>query len=162
MSQKHWLGIDPGLAIVGWAMLQENEQALPTILDYGTIETNKQLSTSQRLTEIEADLRELLTEFNPQGIAIEMPFFNRTIKAAGGVMQALGVINLVCYRDAKIEPIFLHQASWKCHLGDGKANKKEVAEMVATLFDLETLPIDDSVDAIAIAYAGLCGLRNNI
>ena len=162
MSQQNWLGIDPGLAIVGCAMLQENEQELPLIIDYGTIETNKQLSTSQRLVEIETDLSELLREFKPQGIAIEMPFFNRTIKAAGGVMQALGVINLVCYRDSKIEPIFLHQASWKCHLGDGKANKKEVAEMVATLFDLETLPIDDSVDAIAIAYAGLCGLRNNI
>ncbi len=162
MSQQVWLGIDPGLAIVGWAMLQENEQRLPLIIDYGTIETNKQLSTSQRLLEIEEDLRELLTEFKPQGIAIEMPFFNRTIKAAGGVMQALGVINLVCYREGKIEPIFLHQASWKCHLGDGKANKKEVAEMIGTLFNLEQLPIDDSVDAIAIAYAGLCGLRNNI
>ena len=162
MSQKNWLGIDPGLAIVGWAMLQENEQELPIIIDYGTIETNKKLSTSQRLTEIEADLKQLLTEFKPQGIAIEMPFFNRTIKAAGGVMQALGVINLVCYREAKIEPIFLHQASWKCHLGDGKAKKKEVDEMISTLFNLEEIPIDDSVDAIAIAYAGLCGLRNNI
>ncbi|MGK7898181.1 MAG: crossover junction endodeoxyribonuclease RuvC, partial [Xenococcus sp. (in: cyanobacteria)] len=38
----------------------------------------------------------------------------------------------------------------------------EVAEMIEVLFGLETLPIDDSVDAIAIAYAGLCGLRNNI
>ncbi len=162
MSQKTWLGIDPGLAIVGWAILQENDQQLPTIIDYGTVETNKQLSTSQRLLEIEEDLRELLREFNPQGIAIEMPFFNRTIKAAGGVMQALGVINLVCYREANIEPIFLHQASWKCHLGDGKAKKKEVAAMVRTLFNLDKLPIDDSVDAIAIGYAGLCGLRNNI
>ena len=77
-------------------------------------------------------------------------------------MQALGVINLVCYQHSKTEPIFLHQASWKCHLGDGKANKQEVAQMITTLFDLEQLPIDDSVDAIAIAYAGLCGLRNNI
>ncbi|MGK7956851.1 MAG: crossover junction endodeoxyribonuclease RuvC [Crocosphaera sp.] len=162
MSDNIWLGIDPGLAIVGWGILQENDQNIPLLIDYGTIETNKQLSTSQRLLEIEEDLRELLTEFNPDGIAIEMPFFNRTIKAAGGVMQALGVINLVCYREANIEPIFLHQASWKCHLGDGKANKKEVAEMVTMLFDLDKLPIDDSVDAIAIAYAGLCGLRNNI
>ncbi len=72
------------------------------------------------------------------------------------------MINLVCYREAKIEPIFLHQASWKCHLGDGKADKKEVAEMIGILFNLDQLPIDDSVDAIAIAYAGLSGLRNNI
>ncbi len=162
MSQETWLGIDPGIAIIGWAILQKSDPKMPLIIDYGIIETNKKLSTSQRLLEIKQDLEELLTEFNPQGIAIEMPFFNRTIKAAGGVMQALGVINLVCYQHSKIEPIFLHQASWKCHLGDGKAKKKEVAQMITTLFNLEQLPIDDSIDAIAIAYAGLCGLRNNI
>jgi crossover junction endodeoxyribonuclease RuvC len=162
MSDKIWLGIDPGLAIVGWAILEENSSQTPLIIDYGTIETSKKLSTSKRLLEIETDLQDLVREFNPNGIAIEMPFFNRTIKAAGGVLQALGVINLVCYREAKIEPIFLHQASWKCHLGHGRATKQEVAEMVESLFNLENLPIDDSVDAIAIAYAGLCGLTNNI
>ncbi|MGB5769611.1 MAG: crossover junction endodeoxyribonuclease RuvC [Crocosphaera sp.] len=162
MSEKTWLGIDPGLAIIGWAILQEQAQQTPLIMDYGIIETNKQLSTSQRLVEIEQDLGELLQEFQLDGIAIEMPFFSRTIKAAGGVMQALGVINLLCYRETKIEPIFLHQASWKCHLGDGRATKKDVAQMVGRLFNLDQLPIDDSVDAIAIAYAGLCGLTNNI
>ncbi len=162
MSEKTWLGIDPGLAIIGWAILQEQAQQTPLIMDYGIIETNKQLSTSQRLVEIEQDLGELLQEFQLDGIAIEMPFFSRTIKAAGGVMQALGVINLLCYRETKIEPIFLHQASWKCHLGDGRATKKDVAQMVGRLFNLDHLPIDDSVDAIAIAYAGLCGLTNNI
>ncbi|GBF80025.1 crossover junction endodeoxyribonuclease RuvC [Aphanothece sacrum] len=162
MSDKIWLGIDPGLAIVGWAILQENASETPLIIDYGTIETSKKLSTCKRLTEIERDLQYLVQEFDPNGIAIEMPFFNRTIKAAGGVLQALGVINLVCYREAKIEPIFLHQASWKCHLGHGRATKQEVAQMVGNLFNLENLPIDDSVDAIAIAYAGLCGLTNNI
>lgn len=162
MSEKTWLGIDPGLAIIGWAILQEQAQPIPLIMDYGIIETNKQLSTSQRLVEIEQDLGELLQEFQLDGIAIEMPFFSRTIKAAGGVMQALGVINLLCYRETKIEPIFLHQASWKCHLGDGRATKKDVAQMVGRLFNLDHLPVDDSVDAIAIAYAGLCGLTNNI
>ncbi len=157
-----WLGIDPGLAIVGWAVLQETNSNTPVLLDYGTIETPKGLSTPQRLLEIESDIYELVNEFQPQNIAIEMPFFNRTIKAAGGVLQAFGVINLVCYRELGIEPIYLHQSSWKCHLGNGKANKKEVAAMVQMIFELETLPIDDSVDAIAIAYAGLSGLRNNI
>ena len=157
-----WLGIDPGLAIVGWAVLQEVASGTPALLDYGTIETPKGLSTPKRLLEIESDINELVTEFQPENIAIEMPFFNRTIKAAGGVLQEFGVINLVCYRELGIEPIYLHQSSWKCHLGNGRANKKEVASMVQTLFDLETLPIDDSVDAIAIGYAGLSGLRNNI
>lgn len=162
MSSKIWLGIDPGLAIIGWAALQEITENSPHILDYGIIETSKQISTAQRLTEIEQDLSQLVKEFQPLGIAIEMPFFNREIKAAGGVMQALGVISLVCYRDAQVDPIFLHQSSWKCHLGNGRASKDEVASLVSQLFALDNLPIDDSVDAIAIAYAGLCGLTNAI
>jgi crossover junction endodeoxyribonuclease RuvC len=171
-----WLGIDPGLAIVGWAFLEKIDTTkinsrkisvkIPSqeaqLLDYGTIETSKKLTTPERLWEIEQDIGELIAEFQPQNIAIEMPFFGRSIKAAGGVLQAFGVINLVCYRQTKILPIYLHQSSWKCHLGNGKADKKEVAAMVQTLFRLENMPIDDSVDAIAIGYAGLCGLTNNI
>ena len=132
------------------------------MLEFGTIETSKELATSERLLEIERDMVELISEFQPEHIALEMPFFGRSIKAAGGVLQAFGVINLVCYRELGIQPIYLHQSSWKCHLGYGKADKKEVAGMVQVLFDLQTLPIDDSVDAIGIGYAGLCGLRNNI
>ena len=158
----YWLGIDPGLAIIGWAILEEVELGNPSIIDYGTIETHKELATAERLLEIEKDVGELIREFQPQNIAIEMPFFGRSIKAAGGVLQAFGVINLVCYRETGILPIYLHQSSWKCHLGNGKAKKKEVAEMIQVLFGLESLPIDDSVDAIAIGYAGLSGLRNNI
>ena len=156
------MGIDPGLAIIGWAVLEEAQYGNAELLDYGTIETNKQLTTTERLLEIEQDMVELISEFQPQNVAIEMPFFNRTIKAAGGVLQAFGVINLVCHRETGVVPVYLHQSSWKCHLGYGKADKNEVADMVQVLFDLETLPIDDSVDAIAIGYAGLCGLRNNI
>jgi crossover junction endodeoxyribonuclease RuvC len=159
---QSWLGIDPGLAIVGWAVLEEVAIGNPNILEYGTIETSKKLPTPERLLEIERDMSELINEFQPDNIAIEMPFFGRSIKAAGAVLQAFGVINLVCYREQGIVPIYLHQSSWKCHLGNGKAKKDEVAEMVKILFALETLPIDDSVDAIGIGYAGLCGLRNNI
>lgn len=157
-----WLGIDPGLAIIGWAILKGDEQTKPILIDYGIIETSKKLSTPERLLEIEKDLIELVQEFKPQQIVMEMPFFGRQIKAAGGVLQAVGIINLVCYRETNIIPFQLHQSSWKAHLGNGKATKDEVATVLQRLFDLEHLPIDDSVDAIAIAYAGLCGLRNQI
>ena len=161
-TKPTWLGIDPGLAILGWAFLEEVAVGDARLLEYGTIETNKELSTPERLLEIERDMVELITELQPSQIAIEMPFFGRSIKAAGGVLQSFGVINLVCYRETGILPVYLHQSSWKCHLGYGKADKKEVANMIQVLFDLESLPIDDSVDAIGIGYAGLCGLRNNI
>ena len=157
-----WLGIDPGLATIGWAFLEQLKAEDIRLLEFGTIETSQQLTTSERLLEIEQDMIELIAEFQPAHIAIEMPFFGRSIKAAGGVLQAFGVINLVCYREMGIQPIYLHQSSWKCHLGYGKADKNEIAGIVQVLFNLETLPIDDSVDAIGIGYAGLCGLRNNI
>ncbi len=157
-----WLGIDPGLAIIGWSILSGDEMEMPDIIDYGIIETDKKFSTGERLVELEKDLMTIMKEFQPDQVAIEMPFFSRKIKAAGGVLQALGVINLVCYREANIIPIFLHQSSWKAHLGNGKADKQEIASVLQQLFDLPLLPIDDSVDAIAIAYSAVCGLRNAI
>jgi crossover junction endodeoxyribonuclease RuvC len=160
--QQKWLGIDPGLAIIGWAVLEGDETLQPRLIDCGVIETEKTLSTPARLVEIERDTIDLLQEFQPDRVAIEMPFFSRQIKAAGGVMQALGVIDLVIYREIDCLPVFLHQSSWKCHLGNGKANKAEVAEILQRLFNLQKLPIDDSVDAIGIALAAFQGVRNQI
>ncbi|MGH2412718.1 MAG: crossover junction endodeoxyribonuclease RuvC [Microcystaceae cyanobacterium] len=120
-----WLGIDPGLALIGWSVLTQTENDEPLLVDYGTIQTAKELSTPQRLVEIEKDFVSLVQEFQLDGIAVEMPFFNRQIKAAGGVIQALGIISLVSYREAQINPVFLHQSSWKCHLGNGRATKDE-------------------------------------
>jgi crossover junction endodeoxyribonuclease RuvC len=157
-----WLGIDPGLAIIGWAILAGEETEEPLLLDYGILETDKKLSTPERLAELEQDLIILLKEFQPDHIALEMPFFDRTIKAAGQVLQGVGIINLVCYRETGIIPIYLHQSSWKAHLGNGKATKADVAEIIQHLFNLEELPIDDSVDAIGIGYAAFCGVRNYI
>ncbi|MGD2184330.1 crossover junction endodeoxyribonuclease RuvC [Lusitaniella coriacea] len=159
---NRWLGIDPGLALVGWAILDENPYSHRSLVDYGTILTDSSLPTPQRLVELERDLMDLFGEFQPNRAAVEMPFFSRKIKAAGGVLQAVGIINLVCCRDGEILPVFLHQSSWKAHLGNGRADKAEVAALIQTLFDLEQLPVDDSADAIGIGYAGLCGLTNNI
>ncbi|HIK37464.1 MAG: crossover junction endodeoxyribonuclease RuvC [Geminocystis sp.] len=157
-----WLGIDPGLAITGWAILKEREGDTPLLVDYGIIETKECLPTGARLKEIEEDITAIVREFKPSHVVVEMPFFHSQVKAAGGVLQALGVIHLVCYREARLIPIFLHQASWKANLGNGHANKKQVAMILQQIFSLPHLPIDDSLDAIGIAYAGICGVRNNI
>lgn len=157
-----WLGIDPGLAIIGWAILAESPTGEAILIDSGTIETPKETNTPARLVEIERDTIEIVREYQPNHVAMEMPFFSRQIKAAGGVLQAVGIINLVCFRELGLEPIMLHQSSWKAHLGNGKATKADVAAILANLFDLDELPIDDTVDAIGIGYAGLCGLRNLI
>lgn len=82
MNQK-WLGIDLGLATIGRAFLEEFEDSNVRLLEFGTIETSKELTTSQRLLEIEQDIIELIATYQPSRIAIEMPFFGRSIKAAG-------------------------------------------------------------------------------
>ena len=82
-----WLGIDPGLATIGWAFLEQLKAENVQLLEFGTIETSKELTTPERLLEIEQDMVELIAEFQPAHIAIEMPFFGRSIKAAGGVLQ---------------------------------------------------------------------------
>lgn len=53
---KRWLGIDPGLAIIGWAILEDNEPKEPSLIDYGTIETHKGIPTPARLLEIADDM----------------------------------------------------------------------------------------------------------
>ena len=112
--------------------------------------------------EMEPTKEPVIGQFKPNQIAVEMPFFGRQIKAAGGVMQALGVVSLVSYREAGVEPIFLHQSSWKCNLGNGRATKAEIAEIIQQIFTMKVLPIDDSVDAIGIAFAAINGVRNQI
>ncbi len=73
---KTWLGIDPGLSIVGWAFLEADLIQDAKLLDYGTIETDKELTTSKRLLEIEQDMVELIAEFQPAHIAISYWLFN--------------------------------------------------------------------------------------
>lgn len=134
VERERWMGIDPGLAKIGWAILEDDESSnVPSLLDFGSIETCSKKSTAQRLLEIEQDISELLKEYQPDNIALEIPFFGRQIKAAGKVLQAVSVITLVCYRELEIVPIQLHQASWKCQLGNGRANKSEVAEILRPL-----------------------------
>lgn len=65
--RERWLGIDPGLARIGWAILDQDEEACH-LVDCGIIETSKKSSTSERLLEIESDIYELAHEFSPNNI----------------------------------------------------------------------------------------------
>jgi crossover junction endodeoxyribonuclease RuvC len=83
MAQVTWLGIDLGLSKLGWAAIAGEETETPYLITCGTIETDKALSTPERLVEIEADLMELVKEFDPDGVAVEMPFFDRLSQSGG-------------------------------------------------------------------------------
>ncbi len=153
-----WLGLKPGLAMVRWAILEEGDGSMPILLDYGTIQTAKKRPTFERLWELERDLVELLEEFKPTVIAIEKPLFNSQFNNMSGVLEAMGVIHLVCYRETQIVPVHLYSGMWKAWIGEGRAEVEEVTETIAMLFDLE-VSATERLDAIGIAYAAFCGVQ---
>ena len=156
--EKIWLGIRPSLRQLGWSILKGRENEHPMVVDYGLIETEAKSPLPQRLVEIESDLTELVRQFQPHHVALEKPFINANFASGSSSLQALGVINLVVYRQCRVFPVLLYRATWKSHLGSPKADQREVAETVQLLFDLKRLTSQVGSEAIAIAYAGFCGL----
>ncbi|PSF31743.1 Holliday junction resolvase [Aphanothece hegewaldii CCALA 016] len=157
-GEKIWLGIRPSLRQLGWSILKGRENEHPIVVDYGLIETEAKFPLPQRLVEIESDLTELVRQFQPHHVALEKPFINANFASGSSSLQALGVINLVIYRQCQVFPVLLYRATWKSHLGSPKADQREVAETVQLLFDLKRLTSQVGSEAIAIAYAGFCGL----
>lgn len=152
------LGIDPAIATIGYGVILDTRA-----LDYGVISTPASLPTCKRLRQIYEDVQDLYLAYNPECIAIEMPFFGRQITSAGKVLKALGVIELALEAVGAVEPIFLHQSQIKSAIVSGKAEKREIQEQIMCLFNLPSLPKpDDAADGLAIAYAAQQGVRSDI
>lgn len=145
------LGIDPGYAIVGYGIIEyENGKMRP--LDYGAVETPAKLSTVERLSMIERQITELVTEIKPDEIAVEELFFNTNITTGIKVAQARGVILLscskICDRLFEYTPLQIKSTV----TGNGTAAKQQVQFMVKNLLRLrETPKPDDAADALAAA-----------
>ena len=90
------LGIDPGLAIIGYAVIDKADNGILTVVDYGMITTPKEHSLPVRLTEIYDAMQALLNQYHPDQIAIEELFFNQNITTGIPVSHARGVIVLAC------------------------------------------------------------------
>ena len=152
------LGIDPGLAIVGWGVLECNGGRFKT-LGYGSIQTPAGMRTEERLACIYRDLNKIIDHFHPEEMAVEELFFTNNITTGIRVAEARGII-LLCgeqkgLRIAEYTPMQVKQAV----VGYGKAEKKQVITMVTSLLKLPAPPKpDDTADALAIAIChGHCG-----
>ncbi len=145
------LGIDPGLAIVGWGVIDYAGGRFKT-LGYGSIQTPAGLRTEERLARIYRELNEIIDHYNPSEMAVEELFFNTNVTTGIRVAEARGVI-LLCgeqkgIRMAEYTPMQVKQAV----VGYGKAEKKQVIMMVTKLLGLPAPPKpDDTADALAIA-----------
>lgn len=151
------LGIDPGMAIVGYGILEQDNADL-RVLSSGSIRTEKTSRESARLLEIYNDMELIVNKFKPDAAAIEKLFFFRNRTTVMPVAHARGVI-LTVLEKYNI-PIFEYTPMEVKQVltGYGRADKKEVEKMVKISLSTENLPkLDDTIDAIAIA---ICHTRN--
>ena len=158
------LGIDPGLAIVGWGVVEYRNTKFRTVA-YGSIRTPAGMRTEERLKEIFDGMNELIRKYAPDAVAVEELFFNTNITTGIRVAEARGVILLAAERAGipiqEYTPLQIKQSV----VGYGRAEKKQVITMVTMLLGLEKPPSpDDTADALAIAichaHSGCSRLAN--
>ena len=145
------LGIDPGLAIVGYGVI-DSEKGVYRPVDCGVINTPKELSLPQRLELIYKGMGELIDTFKPDQVAIEELFFTKNITTGITVAEARGVILLACKQSGL--PMFEYTPNQikQSLTGYGKADKKQIQFMITRLLGLKAIPKpDDAADALAIA-----------
>lgn len=157
------LGIDPGLAIVGYGVIEAQKGAFRPI-DCGVINTPKSDTVPIRLNKIYDGMLSLIEKYKPDCIAIEELFFNTNITTGINVAQARGVVLLACQQKGlkmyEYTPLQIKQAL----TGYGKAEKKQIQFMVTRLLNLKAVPKpDDAADGLAVALthgqtARMCGL----
>lgn len=152
------LGIDPGIATIGFAVL-DSEKNHYSLVQCGVITTPAHTSLSSRLDQIYSDMRQLLDAFRPDAVSVEELFFNTNITTGIAVAHGRGVILLACQQAGvkifEYTPLQVKQSV----VGYGRAEKKQVMDMVRRLCNLKAAPKpDDAADAVALA---LCHARSS-
>ena len=152
------LGIDPGYATIGFGVV-DSVGGKQELVKCGVITTPAHTSLSFRLAQIYADLTQLLELFKPDAVSIEELFFNTNITTGIAVAHGRGVILLACENAGvkiyEYTPLQVKQAV----AGYGRAEKKQVMEMVKRICRLNAPPKpDDAADAVALA---LCHARSS-
>lgn len=145
------LGIDPGYAIVGYGVVDcDNYRFTP--VGFGAITTKAGTPFGERLSAIYHDMITIIEKYGPEHLSIERLYFNTNTTTAIDVAQARGVILLAAHEmNVKVfeyTPLQVKQAI----TGYGKAEKRQVMEMVKSFLSLKSVPKpDDTADALALA-----------
>jgi len=153
------LGIDPGLAIVGFGVIEKGKFNTE-VIDYGVITTPKEDTLPIRLEKIYNAMCALIDKYKPEQVAIEELFFNTNTTTGIAVAEARGIILLACiHKNLKLyeyTPLQIKQAL----TGNGRADKQQVQFMVKAILKLKSIPKpDDAADGLA---AALCHSQTNL
>ncbi len=146
------LGIDPGIGRMGWGIIEKMHGASFTVHGYGCVETEPNSDVPGRLYAIYDEVCRIIDEYQPETLAIEDLFFAKNVKTAFTVGQARGVILLAASQKNLNVVVYTPLQVKSAITGYGKAEKKQVGQMVKVLLHLKEIPKpDDTADALAIA-----------
>lgn len=153
------IGIDPGTGILGFGII-EVVKGKPVLVDGGVIRTPVKEDDAVRLQTIYDELTDIIAETRPDEMAVEKLFFAQNVTTAMTVAQARGVVLLTAMQAglkiAEYTPLQIKQAL----TGYGRADKKQIQEMVRIVLNLKEVPKpDDAADAIAAAITHSMNLR---
>lgn len=146
------LGVDPGLATLGYGVIEKDARGGFRAIDCGVIVTPKEEGLPARLAMLEEGVNKILARYQPDEVAMEELFFSKNITTGIAVAHARGVALLSCVKACgrlyEYTPMQVKQAL----TGYGKADKKQIQTVVASLLHLKEIPKpDDAADALAIA-----------
>ena len=146
------LGIDPGIATLGYGVVEKNARGEFRAIDCGVVVTPKEEGLPVRLAMLEDGLSKILEKYKPDEIAMEELFFSKNITTGIAVAHARGVALLTCVKACgrlyEYTPMQIKQAL----TGYGRADKKQIQSVVTSLLHLNAVPKpDDAADALAIA-----------
>lgn len=145
------LGIDPGIGRMGWGIVEKGKGKVSAIA-FDCLETPVKGELAQRLQLVYQEVTRLIQTYEPDAMSIEDLFFNKNVKTAFAVGQARGVILLAAAQHKLPIIVYTPPAVKSAITGYGKADKKQIGEMVKLTLHLPKVPTpDDTADALAIA-----------
>jgi len=149
-KKRRILGIDPGFARTGWGIIEDSGKI--ATIDYGCIETAKDMVYAERLLLLSKQLRKIIKQYQPELAGVEQLFFCKNVKTGIQVGEARGIIILTLAQNnlpiSEFTPLQIKQSV----VGHAKADKSQVQRMVRTILNLSEVPKpDDAADALAVA-----------
>jgi crossover junction endodeoxyribonuclease RuvC len=148
------LGLDPGTRHFGWGVVEQRGQRLLHVA-HGVVDTNTDESIAVRLVVIERALIDVLSAHGPSVASVEALFFAKDPQAASKLGHARGVALLVCARAGLAIHEYAPALVKRAMTGSGRADKRQVAQMVRVILALPAAPPADAADALASAIVHL-------
>ena len=150
------LGIDPGIGICGFGLIETTSRMGARALDYGAVTTTVDAPLPSRLKELYDSLNEVFDETKPEVVAVEKLFFSKNITTGIAVAEARGIVLLVAEQKGLTVYEYSPNEIKKCLTGYGSATKTQIEEMVRVHLGMKQKPKpDDAADALAVAIT--CG-----